>query len=415
MHPVERRFNKPYVPRLVSRKDFSSVTTFGVPAPVILPDQLLSKRIALYDQGDKPSCTAAASVTCRTIMNGKLYSEPGQWNLELGYKNVLEAPDGFGLDVPSAVGLHVGFSVPGYAVAQDKVGGYFFNDALLPGLDFFDTLRTTMFQTYQRTGKIVPWQVGVNWFSSFDTVDGIVPIIADTLLGGHDTTICGWTSIAGIPYLVNANSWGDRFGDNGYFYFSREAANQCFNLGAFYSLEAADMPPPDDVVRLGIFAAILKNIKAIFQLILNYRIQPSVPPIAPVPPIDTTPPSPAPIPPATAPVYLWDTPERARMSVRMLCDALGLTVAQKDALCATVACESGFDVDAVHQNIVAGNVVSTDSGIAQWNDFYHGKEISAHDAIHDPEKAIRLMIAYWQEGKADTWVCYKTGEYKKFL
>ncbi len=61
-------------------------------------------------------------------------------------------------------------------------------------MDKFDKIRNIMFQTYQRTGKIVPVLVGLNWFASFEDTNGtgIIPHIFQNIRGGHATTICGW-------------------------------------------------------------------------------------------------------------------------------------------------------------------------------------------------------------------------------
>lgn len=135
----------------------------------------------------------------------------------------------------------------------------------------------------------------------------------------------------------------------------------------------------------------------------------SVPNVAPEPP------QPQPEPPK----YDWDTPVLARHSVRVICDEEGLTVEQKDTLCATVGAESGWNPKAVRYNygIRSGQrvVLSKDSGICQWNDYYHGKEITPDEALNNPEKAVRLMCAYWKRGQRNLWVSFSTGLYKKYL
>src|SRR4051812_21578297 len=100
---------------------------------------------------------------------------------------------------------------------------------------------------------------------------------------------------------------------------------------------------------------------------VNSPIEPAVvPQDVPVPPEPTI----APPPP---PKYLWDTPSNVRHSVRVICDEEGLTLEQKNTLCATIACESGFNIHARHHNVSkSGKLLSTDFGLAQWNDFYHG-------------------------------------------
>jgi hypothetical protein len=102
--------------------------------------------------------------------------------------------------------------------------------------------------------------------------------------------------------------------------------------------------------------------------------------------------------------------------VRVVCDEEGLTLDQKNTMCATIGAESGWHTDAINYNRNKdGSLASTDYGICQWNDYYHGKEISPDDALHDPEKAVRLMCAYWKRGQRTLWMGYTSGNYKKYL
>ncbi len=114
-------------------------------------------------------------------------------------------------------------------------------------------------------------------------------------------------------------------------------------------------------------------------------------------------------------LYLWSTPQLARHSVRVIADEEGLTVEQKNTMCATIGGESGWDVDAVNKNYVNGKVTSVDYGLCQWNNYYHGKEITPGEAIGNPEKAVRLMCAYWKRGQRNLWVAYSSGRYKLYL
>ena len=115
------------------------------------------------------------------------------------------------------------------------------------------------------------------------------------------------------------------------------------------------------------------------------------------------------------PEYFWNTPEVARHSVRLICDEEKLTVEQKNTLCATIGAESGWITTAVHKNIVNGRVTSVDYGICQWNNYFHGKEISPEEAVSNPEKAVRLMCSYWRRDQRNLWMAYENGSYKKYL
>lgn len=129
----------------------------------------------------------------------------------------------------------------------------------------------------------------------------------------------------------------------------------------------------------------------------------------------TNPLDPPVIPPPVVPRFQWDTKDHIRHSVRVVCDDEGLTLEQKDTLCATIAAESGFNTQATHKNTINGKVVSTDYGLCQWNDSYHAKEITPDESLNNPEKAVRLMCKYWKRGQRKLWIAYRSGAYKKYL
>ncbi len=153
--------------------------------------------------------------------------------------------------------------------------------------------------------------------------------------------------------------------------------------------------------------------------------------------LDTFPPEPyipSSVPPIMAPTetktppvtnktesnLLWDTKEHVRHSVRVICDEEGLDLEQKDTMCATIGAESiGYNIKAINKNYIIKNgikiLASTDFGLCQWNDYWHGKEISPEDALNNPEKAVRLMCQYWKRGQRDLWIAYKNGSYKQYL
>lgn len=110
----------------------------------------------------------------------------------------------------------------------------------------------------------------------------------------------------------------------------------------------------------------------------------------------------------------WADPEIARHNLRVICDQEGLTVAQKNLTSQVVHCESGYHVHATHPNLYKGKQVSCDFGICQWNDHYHGTEISPDEAMNNPEKAIRLMCQYVKAGKITQWVCYSSKLYLQY-
>lgn len=77
-----------------------------------------------------------------------------------------------------------------------------------------------------------PLTVAFNVFSDFlNGYDGksiYVPKEGQQSLGGHAVKIVGWGENDGIPYWICANSWGTKWGEDGYFRIIRE--NQLLDL-----------------------------------------------------------------------------------------------------------------------------------------------------------------------------------------
>lgn len=172
-----------------------------------------------------------------------------------------------------------------------------------------------------------------------------------------------------------------------------------------YSLSiTAQNPAPEEV--LTVWQTLLKfNLQSFFPSFLAFFTKITPPPMATTIAIEQPP----------APKYLWDTPLQAKHSVRVICDEEGFTLEQKNTMCATIAVESGFHIDAINHNTSNGRITSTDNGICQWNDFYHATEITPNEALNNPEKAVRLMCQYWKRNQRDLWIAYRSGAYKKYL
>lgn len=116
------------------------------------------------------------------------------------------------------------------------------------------------------------------------------------------------------------------------------------------------------------------------------------------------------------PGLLWDTPQNARHSVRVICDEEGLTWEQKNTLCATVGAESGWRPGAIGKPNVDG---TRDYGIAQINSYWwigEGKQFpSTEYVLENPAACIRWMCKQWKLGHRNWWVAYKNGSYKRYL
>lgn len=119
--------------------------------------------------------------------------------------------------------------------------------------------------------------------------------------------------------------------------------------------------------------------------------------------------------------YLFDTQQNTRHSIRIICDEEGLSVKEKNLICAVIEAESDFNNNAKRENIENGKVWSTDWGICQINDYYHvkptgGREFtSVEEILENPDEAVRFMIACYKTGNLHLWVSYSSGAYEKFL
>lgn len=148
-------------------------------------------------------------------------------------------------------------------------------------------------------------------------------------------------------------------------------------------------------------------------------IIPNVPPTMPVFPTQPLPTSPEPIV-NTTPKYLWGTPDEARHSVRLICDECGLSREAKDTICQVIRCESGFHTDATqaNRNDTTGKITSVDYGICQMNSYWYignNRPIkSVEEALHDPEKCVRVMIKRYKEGGLEDWICYRSAKHLNY-
>lgn len=133
---------------------------------------------------------------------------------------------------------------------------------------------------------------------------------------------------------------------------------------------------------------------------------------------------PQPEPIETPSKYDWDTPILARHSVRVIADEEGLTLEQKNTMCATIGGESGWDNNAKNPNYAFNSrgqkyLASTDWGICQINDHYHiGKDKSfpsVEYVVQNPEAVVRWMCTQWKRGRRNWWIAYKSGAYKRYL
>lgn len=416
-----RKFKKPYKQQFHSPKQYDHFKTLGaVPLPTF-PRTLLAPWRWLIQTVN--NCTAYSGVNERFGVTGNQYDPEIFWQDELAYLGVKDAPEGVDLDTKMMVGIKIGFQVPGVMGRQDKALAYFWVKQV-SGLDWFDSFRLAMLQLYAKYGKIIPITIGVNWYSDWDhTTNGILTMNPKNLLGGHDLDAPGFLTfnLDNKDYVIAVSSWGTDYGDNGIFRIPRDVFNAYFaGYGAAYWSDDPNLVP----AKMNALITLLQNLVVLYKRLIAQKSG-YPPPIAPKP-------APAPIPPAppliTPPTYLWDTAANARHSVRVICDEEGLTYdmsagaySLKEILCACIQVESGFDINAKHENIGMNNVVtSTDYGIVQVNDYFHigtGKDFpSVQYVLSHSEECVRWMARLFKTEKGrQLWSSYKFSLYKKYL
>lgn len=99
--------------------------------------------------------------------------------------------------------------------------------------DFFDNMRSALWQTRNEHRSALS---GCNWRKSWtDAPGGIIEQALEERNFGHAVKVCGWRK----EYMKLQLSNGDRIGDKGIFWITRDAFNTAFTFGAFTFL---DMP-----------------------------------------------------------------------------------------------------------------------------------------------------------------------------
>lgn len=401
-------------PRKKDHRKYSFARTFGTIAVGEIPDFNLDAGFGMPDQnadGLPMGCTGYTTTELAQDQDKVKYLPRYTYDKTLQIEGINPDDPQFervgcaiddSLKSSKVYGLDAGDGDP----LKHRRGDYF--DALDgSGKDVFDTLLSLMWNANKSISIATPWLP--EWSTP---QNGVIPSVftydKSKQYSWHNWKICGKKTINGVQYLMGKVWQGEGLGDRGWLYFSRDVINKTLSIkGTSADVVVPFTPSKIRTVSLSIIEVILSY----FRLWFKVKASPTIAPEAPVVAQDET----LAVSEPKSTKYDWDVPIMARHSVRVICDEEGLTLEQKNTLCATIGAESGWKIDAVNQNKVKGKVVSTDYGLCQWNDFYHGKEITPDEALHDPEKAVRLMCACWKRGQRDLWIGYKSGNYKNYL
>lgn len=386
--------------------------TFGtaISAPISFDFDKLSSRPDQNADGLYQACTAYTNNDNASNEDGTLYDD-----YLFTYKNTLmmmNAPFGSPCDMMKALGSTTTYGVKSKSetpvdALKHRRAPYFIVQKVG---DYFGGVLSALWINQ------APLSIASPWYSSFEQVnaDGTVH---NPQTWNPDTERATWHNWAATgvvmvngQQMIKCKSWqGPHYGVGGICYFSRDQINLLLGTkgaGCFGQKHAT----PEDIkrVEMSTWDTLLSYARLILAKITTpaqtQAIQASV-----VPVVESLVPE--------APVgYLWDTPTAAKHSVRVICDESGLSVADKNDLCATVGAESGWNPKAVGKPNSNG---TRDWGICQINDglwIGTGKEFISTDYVCDhPEVCIRWMCKQWKAGHRNWWMGYKSGAYKAHL
>lgn len=165
-----------------------------------------NRKVAIFDQGELGSCTgnAAAGVLGTDPFFGTVQNLVINEKLAVAlYSAATKLDDADGSYPPDDTGSD-GNSVAKAARNANYISGW-------QHITSLDAAQTAI-----QSGPII---TGVNWYEGFDSPDddGVVTISGE-VRGGHEFELVGYN--ADKKLWKAANSWGDSWGDKGYFYFS---------------------------------------------------------------------------------------------------------------------------------------------------------------------------------------------------
>lgn len=150
---------------------------------------------------------------------------------------------------------------------------------------------------------------------------------------------------------------------------------------------------------------------------------PVVPPNEPTPPTPTVEVEPPPVDISHSDVFYpdWDTQKHAFHNTRVLCDLLGMSLKDKNDLCACIWVESQFLIHAIGKPNTNG---TQDFGLCQYNNgkikgipLWIGEGAafeSVDEVLNSPRKNVVIMIRTWQAGHRNWWVSFHAGMYLPF-
>jgi C1A family cysteine protease len=215
----------------VDKRDYQLKTIINVHADVKLPKQvdLRSQCIPVFDQGELGSCTANAGVFSRMFLSKEtnLLSRLFQYYNERVIENDVNQDGGARMrDIGKAIqqfGICAENDMP-YDISKFTVKPTpdAYNNALSNKITSYYSVPDMLGIKQVLALKQQPVLIGISVYSSFESkqvaLTGIVPVPkkSEKLLGGHAVAVVGYDDAK--KWFIVRNSWGENWGDKGYFY-----------------------------------------------------------------------------------------------------------------------------------------------------------------------------------------------------
>lgn len=146
--------------------------------------------------------------------------------------------------------------------AKNKLGAFYSPDG---PYDAFDDMRSALYLN-SKSGQYAGAIIGLNWRPEWTYAPGgVIPDISQPSSGGgHLMFVRGQEIINGVPKIKIEQSWSDKFGNKGIFYFGRDTYNSeaAAGFGAFiFKKKSLALETPNSSLITNIWNAVAEFIK----------------------------------------------------------------------------------------------------------------------------------------------------------
>lgn len=253
----------------IDHRDRSFHRSFGTIAPVSFPLELNNDSgLWVPDQNEpipSPFNLPALPEGCTDFTQSGLASDlVGILKDPLALEGLTHANEDGGTDIRTSLLA---------AKSLEWING-FYNIQSSGIIDAFDSIRIAMLSGLPEK-RSVSW--GTPWFGEWEmnanpsvNPSGIMPMpqtLSTANLPWHNSKICGWTTINGIPYLIDLSWQGNTVGKNGFLYFPREVVNAIMTVsGTVAYTGTLQAPPFIGTIDVSIVQMIVSYIKNLLKM-----------------------------------------------------------------------------------------------------------------------------------------------------